>query len=267
MARIRTIKPEFFTSESVGALSWPARLTFAGLWTYVDDRGRAKDNPRAIRGALWPNDEETVSSADVNQFIEELVEHHMVCRYTVGIANYLHVINMRKHQTINKPSASKLPDCPIHNAPYPAPDEVTEDSGSTTGALPEPSGRTTGGNGSGSGSGSGKEVEGKRASKPRPRSTEAPTHFEITAQLAAWAADKGYTDVATPAETEVFLDHHRSKGSTFSNWDAAWRKWMTNAAKWSKPKNGTSSPPGYQAAAFANHADTSAFHQPMGAPR
>lgn len=141
MARIRSIKPEFFTSESIGALSLHARLTFAGLWTYVDDRGRAKDNPRVIRGALWPNDEETVSSADVADFISELVKHDMVCRYAVGGRDYLHVINMRKHQAINKPSASKLPECPVHDGPTspPPPVALPEPSGTTPAALPEDS--------------------------------------------------------------------------------------------------------------------------------
>lgn len=153
MARIRSIKPDFFTSESVGALSWGARLTFAGLWTQVDDQGRAKDNPKVFRGALWPNDEETVSSTDVARFIDEMVTHGMVCRYTVDGTTYLHVVKMRKHQSINKPSASKLPECPIHakdanpNPPGDLPDEsgniqdesegIPEDSGSTTGDVPE----------------------------------------------------------------------------------------------------------------------------------
>lgn len=141
MARIRSIKPDFFTSESVGALSLHARLTFAGLWTYVDDKGRAKDNPRAIRGALWPNDEETVSSADVARFIDELVANGMVCRYTHDGQAYLHAINFNKHQSINKPSASKLPECSVHTGgvvPTP-PVVLPEESGSAIGDLPEDS--------------------------------------------------------------------------------------------------------------------------------
>ena len=141
MARIRSIKPEFFTSESVGALSFAARLTFAGLWTHVDDRGRAKDNPRVIRGQLWPNDEETISSADVASHIDELVEHGMVCRYKHDGKDYLHVINMRKHQSINKPSASKLPECSTHaDSSNPGdPGNLPDDSGNTPGVVPEDS--------------------------------------------------------------------------------------------------------------------------------
>ena len=119
MARIRTIKPETFTSESIAALSLPARWTFVGLWTYVDDSGRAKDNPKIIRGAIWPNDEETVSSRDVETHLNELDESDMVCRYTGHDGGkYLHVVNFKKHQVINRASKSRIPPCPFHDAEH-----------------------------------------------------------------------------------------------------------------------------------------------------
>lgn len=37
MPRIRTIKPEYWTSEQVLDLSIPARLAFIGLWNFCDD--------------------------------------------------------------------------------------------------------------------------------------------------------------------------------------------------------------------------------------
>ena len=45
MARIRTIKPEFQNSESIGRLSRDARLTFVLLWPHCDDEGRCRAAP------------------------------------------------------------------------------------------------------------------------------------------------------------------------------------------------------------------------------
>lgn len=42
MARIRTIKPDFFTSDDIGELSEKARLLYIALWTQVDCEGKCK---------------------------------------------------------------------------------------------------------------------------------------------------------------------------------------------------------------------------------
>ena len=57
MARIRTIKPSFFTSLTIASLTPEQRLTFVGLWTHVDDDGRCIYDPRLIKAALWALDE------------------------------------------------------------------------------------------------------------------------------------------------------------------------------------------------------------------
>src|SRR3546814_14876688 len=54
MARIRTIKPEFWTSETIAALPIRTRLTFIGLWTYVDDNGVGFGNETLIVAELFP---------------------------------------------------------------------------------------------------------------------------------------------------------------------------------------------------------------------
>lgn len=48
MGRIRTIKPEFPHSESMGRVSRDARLTFILLWTLSDDLGRLRGSSRAF---------------------------------------------------------------------------------------------------------------------------------------------------------------------------------------------------------------------------
>lgn len=121
MARIRSIKPQAFTSESLAEVSVHARWTFAGLWTYVDDEGRGKADPRLIKGQIWPLDDD-VTSKDVASYIDELEAGGMVCRYEVDGRTYLHVVRWHEHQSINKSTRSKLPCCPTHSPNDPAPD-------------------------------------------------------------------------------------------------------------------------------------------------
>ena len=132
MARIRSIKPQAFTSESMAALSIPARWSFAGLWTYCDDDGRGKADPRLLKGQVWPLDD-AVTPAVVAGHLDEMAREDMVCRYEVEGRQFLHVVNWRAHQAIQKRTPSKLPPCPVHDCSVPAPDPLPEDYRRTTG--------------------------------------------------------------------------------------------------------------------------------------
>jgi hypothetical protein len=118
MARIRTVKPEFFTSLTVAGLSVEARLTFIGLWTHVDDQGRCVDDPRLIKAAVWPLDDRI--SADIERDLKELTESSLILRYKVGERSYLCVRAWDEHQRINRPTKSKLPPPPESPEPPPS---------------------------------------------------------------------------------------------------------------------------------------------------
>jgi len=111
MARIRTIKPEFFTSETIAALSREARLTFIGLWTQADDHGRAVDNPRILAGALWPLDDD-VTPTDVSLHIHNLAELGLIERYEVDGRRYLLICGWDEHQRMNRKASPKHPAPP-----------------------------------------------------------------------------------------------------------------------------------------------------------
>lgn len=110
MARIRTIKPEFFTSLSVASLELAARLTFVGLWTHCDDEGRCVDEARLIKAALWPLDDRT--AADVERDLYALAASGLITRYEVGGRRYLAVSGWAEHQRINRPTPSRIPPPP-----------------------------------------------------------------------------------------------------------------------------------------------------------
>jgi hypothetical protein len=111
MARIRSIKPEFFTSLTIGSLSERARLAFIGIWTYVDDYGRAVDDPRLVKAAVFPLDDRITVKA-VAEVIDELVAAGRLTRYEAGGRHYFVVANWNEHQKIDRRTASKLPPPP-----------------------------------------------------------------------------------------------------------------------------------------------------------
>lgn len=97
MARIRNIKPEFFTSETVSALPLRARLTWIGLWTQADNYGRARDNVKLVKAAVWPLDDGVGLDA-IEDDLAVLAQHHLIVRYEVEGKRYLEIANWRTHQ-------------------------------------------------------------------------------------------------------------------------------------------------------------------------
>lgn len=107
MGRIRTIKPEFPQSETIGRLSRDARLLFVQLWTFVDDSGRARASSRLLASALYPYDDDAPKLMD--RWLAELEREGCIRRYTVEGNRYLDIPNWLKHQKIDRPSASRFP--------------------------------------------------------------------------------------------------------------------------------------------------------------
>lgn len=115
MARIRTIKPEAFFSESLAEVSVEAERTFFGLLTQADDHGRHRDNAAIIAGLLWPLRAEH-TSVHVEDDLHQLANAGLICRYTgCDGRRYLHIVTWSAHQKIDKPSLSRLPSCGQHH--------------------------------------------------------------------------------------------------------------------------------------------------------
>ncbi|MFC8350365.1 hypothetical protein [Streptomyces sp. NPDC057280] len=145
MARIRTIKPEAFASESLAAVSLAAERTFFGLLTQADDHGRFRDQPAVITGLLWSLRPEH-GPVDVEDDLTQLASAHLICRYAGDDGKrYLHIVTWRQHQKVNRPSGVRFPACPYHDVVQPAPDaprthgDGTESSVKTHGGLSEDS--------------------------------------------------------------------------------------------------------------------------------
>lgn len=111
MRRARTIKPEFFTSADVRTLPIPARMTFVGLLLYVDDYGNESADAALVKAAIWPTDTK-VTVATVEQHMGLLVDRGMVTFYEVDGRRYLRITNWEKHQRVDRPSRSNIPQDP-----------------------------------------------------------------------------------------------------------------------------------------------------------
>ena len=107
MGRIRTIKPEFPHSESMGRVSREARLLFILLWTLADDAGRLRGTSRMLASLLYPYDGDAAKHIDA--WIADLEREGCIVRYVVGDTSYVQVCNWLKHQRIDHASPSKIP--------------------------------------------------------------------------------------------------------------------------------------------------------------
>lgn len=106
--RIRTIKPEFWDSASMGRISREARLLFIGMWSLADDSGKLRGDSRFLASRLFPYDEDAKSK--ITSWVRELVTLGSIIPYRVDDDEYIMIPGWLKHQKIDHPVKSKLPD-------------------------------------------------------------------------------------------------------------------------------------------------------------
>ena len=102
MARIRSIKPEFWTSEQVVSCTLTARLLFIGIWTFCDDNGIHPASVTRLKLQIFPAD--SISTTDLQGLINELVHAGLLTEYQAGNDRYWQVTGWSKHQRIDKPT-------------------------------------------------------------------------------------------------------------------------------------------------------------------
>jgi hypothetical protein len=105
MARLRTLKPGFFTNDLLAEIPPLGRLLFQGLWCIADREGRLEDRPRKIKAEVLPYDD-----ADVDGLLGRLDAAGFIRRYAAAGVGYIQVVNFAKHQTPHiKEAASTIP--------------------------------------------------------------------------------------------------------------------------------------------------------------
>lgn len=108
MARIRTIKPDFWTDGNIVRLTPFARLLYIGLWNFtLCDHGHVADDAFKLKLQVLPTDD-----VDVDALLAELMDADRIQRITdAGGRTYLHVKRFEDHQKIDPRWKTRCPAC------------------------------------------------------------------------------------------------------------------------------------------------------------
>ena len=205
MARIRTIKPEFFTSEDIVALDPMSRLLYIALWCEADREGRMVWKPRTFKMRYFP-----VDNCDIDAMCDALVDSGLIQLYGDGLA---FIPQFTSHQAINpREGDSKLPVPDMYmrvtDASVTRDDACNEDEHAAVTPRQE---------------GKGKEGNSTRQTSTRKKQeTPIPDDFTISDAVRAWAETNGYDQL--DLHLSNFIDSCKAKDYRYRDWDAAFRK-------------------------------------------
>jgi hypothetical protein len=274
MARIRSLKPEFWNDVKMARASRDARLLYMALWNQADEHARCYGDTRWIKGHCLPYDDD-LDLAAIDTLLGELAEHHRIQRYEVDGEPFLYLPKLAQHQRLEPAKTpSRLPKPPdpekIPERSENFPEQVTNRSRTTgDGAspqvthpiekipersenFPERSGTIAAQHGAGSmehGAGSMGVQGGVVANATRPPiGTRIADDFAITDALRTWARiEVPGLDIDTA--TKQFVLHFQAASGQVSRkvrWDAAWKKWMVTDNQRNQTRNGRATKPPVQ---------------------
>lgn len=226
MARIRTVKPEFFTSDDICSLTPLARLLYIGLWCEADRDGRMAWTPRAFKRRYLPDDQ-----CDIEALCGEIVKRGLVVLYGDGLA---YIPRFLDHQHINpRETPSVLPAPPaktpkndasptraarVNDAPV-----THREEGRKEGNIEDASDTT--------------RQDADADASASKRGTRLPKDWQPSPEEQRWATD-ACPGIDAQREAEKFRDFWTAKSgkdATKLDWTATWRNWIRNAADRHRP--------------------------------
>ena len=259
MARIRTIKPEFWSSEQIVEMSPTARLLFIGLWNFCDDGGNHPASPKTLKMQVFPGDD--ITAAQVETMIDEMKKAALLIEYEAEGKKYWHVTGWH-HQKIEKP-----------NYRHPAPDgqKIADHSPTTRRPLdPVRESNSKGkerkgkeGSESNAPARAHEEIQQPTTNNQQPPDTPLPDQLFATIAawvetdrgveiLKTWKRDTGYSDRThgpTTGELRKFIAHHLQKQrdrlitNPIDYFAEQFPGWLSNATQFNRPKNNGNAKP------------------------
>lgn len=177
MARIRTIKPDFWKSDPVVRCSLPARLLFIGIWNFADDGGVFPASCSQIKREVFPDD--VFDAGAIEGMIAELLREKLLMEFDGPDGkHYWYIRSFKEHQRVDRPTY-KYPTPPDAEASQPSKKsengsgDVGEHSSNTPRTVADKSesdrrALTPGMEGNGNGSGKGNLKPGSSLSARKP---------------------------------------------------------------------------------------------------
>lgn len=120
MARIRSIKPEFWDDEKMCALPRDVRLLYIGMWTFSDDFGVIKSSPIWLKSKIFPYDE--IQLSQFKKWLEMLERPGFsspggsvawALKFQANGEAFYYLPNFSRHQKVDHPSTlNRNPEVP-----------------------------------------------------------------------------------------------------------------------------------------------------------
>jgi hypothetical protein len=132
MARMRYVKPEYWTDGAIVAMSPWARLFYIGTWNFaLCDAGHLPDDALGLKLKILPAD-----PVDGVALLDELIGNGRIARKSMPDGRtYLHILRLADHQKVDARWTPRCPYC-VHEAsstdssttaePQPTPPSLSE---------------------------------------------------------------------------------------------------------------------------------------------
>lgn len=108
MARIRSVRPEFFSDYDLAVAGNDVRVLFIALWCQADNYGVLVDDPREIASFAFPAVMQ-IDAARVHAWLQQLQETGKLIRYDVNGQRYIRIATWESHQRPKNPGDPRWP--------------------------------------------------------------------------------------------------------------------------------------------------------------
>lgn len=232
MARIRTIKPEFWDSPGTARASLRARLFFIAMWNYADDWGIGDAHPLRLLSFAFPNDESSdVEPRNFRRLASEVAECFDVEWYEVEGRAFYAIPSWELHQRTEKKAKRRNP----------GPDQADSHLYDSASENP-PHDREL----ASDGKGKGERGNGKREGGEEPLS---PDESDDRGDLIPddWRPNQTHVDKANSLHLDVKQEYQRFRARAeqtqrrLKNWNTGFTNWLRKSAEFNQQRQGAPS--------------------------